>query len=92
MAKRRKYSEEFRREAVNLTRQPDTSVSQVARDIGVNAGQLFRGRREFEGDSKSYQAVHAGARRVDDGRWSSRLQERSGTEPCHEGAEDQGEP
>jgi len=57
MAKRRKYSEEFKREAVNLTRQPDTSVSQVARDIGVNAGQLFRWRRELEGDSKAFPGV-----------------------------------
>jgi transposase len=54
MAKRRKYSEEFKREAVNLTRQPDVSVSQVARDIGVGSGQLFRWRRELEGDSKAF--------------------------------------
>ena len=50
MAERRKYSEEFKREAVGLTRQPGASVSQVARDIGVGANQLFRWRREFEGE------------------------------------------
>ena len=32
MEKRRKYSEEFKREAVGLIRQPDASVSEVARD------------------------------------------------------------
>ena len=54
MAKRRKYSEEFKREAVNLTRQPEASVSQVARDIGVGSGQLFRWRRELEGGVKAF--------------------------------------
>jgi len=54
MAKRRKYSEEFKREAVHLTRQPDASVSQVARDIGVGANQLFRWRRELEGEGKAF--------------------------------------
>lgn len=51
MAKRRKYSEEFKREAVKLTRQPEVSVAQVAKDIGVSQGQLFRWRRELEDDN-----------------------------------------
>ena len=42
MGKRRKYSEEFKREAVGLTREEGASVSQVARDIGVSANVLFR--------------------------------------------------
>lgn len=46
MAKRKKHSDEFKREAVGLTRQPGSSVSQVARDIGINANQLHRWRRE----------------------------------------------
>jgi transposase len=54
MAKRRKFSEEFKHEAVRLTRQPDASVSQVARDIGVGSGQLFRWRRELEGSGKAF--------------------------------------
>lgn len=54
MATRRKYSEEFKREAVRLSRQPETSVVQVARDIGVSKGQLFRWRRELEGDDKAF--------------------------------------
>ena len=49
MAKRRKNSEEFKREAVNLTRQPDATVAQVDRDIGVSSGQLFRWRLEGAG-------------------------------------------
>jgi transposase len=43
---RKRYTDEFKREAVGLTRQPGSSVSQVARDIGVNANQLWRWRRE----------------------------------------------
>ena len=54
MSKRRKYSEEFKREAVGLTRQPGANVSQVARDIGVGSNLLFRWRRELEGDGKSF--------------------------------------
>lgn len=54
MAKRRKYSEEFKREAVELTRQPGASVSQVARDIGVGANLLFRWRRKLEAEDKAF--------------------------------------
>ena len=54
MAKRRKYSEEFKREAVGLTRQADASVSQVARDIGVGSNLLFRWRRELEAGGKVF--------------------------------------
>ncbi|MEO7875157.1 MAG: transposase [Dokdonella sp.] len=50
MSKRRTFSEEFKREAVGLTRQPDANISQVARDIGVGAGLLGRWRRELEVD------------------------------------------
>ena len=54
MAKRRKFSEEFKREAVSLTRQPGASVSQVARDIGVGSNLLFRWRRELEAQGKVF--------------------------------------
>lgn len=54
MAKRKRYSEEFKREAVNLTHQPNATVSQVARDIGVGTGQLFRWRRELTGKGKAF--------------------------------------
>jgi transposase len=50
MSKRRKFSEEFKREAVGLTLQPGTNISRVARDIGVGAGLLGRWRRELETD------------------------------------------
>lgn len=55
MSKRRKFSEEFKREAVGLTRQPGAMVGQVARDIGVGAELLGRWRRELDsGKSKAF--------------------------------------
>ena len=62
MAKRRKYSEEFKREAVGLIRQPGASVSEVAGDIGVGANLLFRWRREFEGEGKKAFPLSANVR------------------------------
>jgi hypothetical protein len=46
MSERRKFSDEFKREAVGLTHQPGASLSQVARDIGVGGGMLSRWRRD----------------------------------------------
>jgi len=55
MAKRAKYSEEFKHEAIKLTSQPGANVSHVARDIGVSAGQLFRWQRELDvGKDKAF--------------------------------------
>lgn len=47
MSKRRTFSEEFKREAVELTRQHGAMISQVGRDIGVSAALLGRWRREL---------------------------------------------
>jgi len=48
MTKRRKYSTEFKREAVEQTRQPGVSCQQVALEIGVNPNMLSRWKRELE--------------------------------------------
>ncbi len=48
MEQRRKYSPEFKREAVELTRSADVSVGQVARELGINANMLGRWRREMD--------------------------------------------
>tara|TARA_Y100000296_G_C5160606_1_gene251595 strand:- start:167 stop:427 length:261 start_codon:yes stop_codon:yes gene_type:complete len=48
MTKRRKYSPEFKREAVLLTQQPGVSCRQIALDIGVNPNLLNRWKREVE--------------------------------------------
>lgn len=47
MQPRRKYSDEFKREAVSLANQSNVSLSQVAKELGINAGMLGRWRREL---------------------------------------------
>jgi transposase len=47
MAKRRRYSEEFKREAVALANQPGVTKSQVGRELGVNPNLLARWAREL---------------------------------------------
>ena len=48
MSKRRKYSDEFKREAVQLTNHPGVSKSQIARELGINPNMLGRWCREFQ--------------------------------------------
>ncbi len=48
MAKRKKYIDEFKREAVGLIRQPDSKVLQVATNIGVTATLLFHWQRQLD--------------------------------------------
>lgn len=46
MAKRRKFSAEYKREAVGLVQSSDKPISQVARDLGLNPNILSRWCRE----------------------------------------------
>lgn len=48
---RRQFTEEFKREAVKLARQPGASKAGIARDLGINANMLARWTREQEGRS-----------------------------------------
>ncbi len=45
--KRRSYSKEFKREAVELSQHPDRQVKQVAEELGINRNLLTRWRSEF---------------------------------------------
>ena len=45
-AKRRKYTEEFKTEAVRLVRESGRPLAQVARELGVSANLLYRWRGE----------------------------------------------
>lgn len=47
MSSRRKYTQEYKREAVQLAQAGDVRVSQVARDLGINANMLGRWCREM---------------------------------------------
>jgi transposase len=53
MAKRRKYSEEFKREAVGLTQQPGANVSQVARALKRELAKVKR-ERDFLRDAAAF--------------------------------------
>ena len=47
MAQRRKFSAEYKREAVAMLDAPGVSVSQIAADLGIGATVLGRWRREL---------------------------------------------
>ena len=49
MTKRRRYSQEFKREAVSQASHPDVSCRQVAQELGINPNVLTRWKRELEG-------------------------------------------
>lgn len=50
MQKRRKYSKEFKLEAVNLSNDPSVTLKQVAEELGIGAGMLGRWRRELSAE------------------------------------------
>jgi transposase len=50
MPKRRKYSQEYKQEAVSLAESSEKSIHQVAQELGINATMLGRWCREAEAD------------------------------------------
>lgn len=53
MAKKRKsHTEAFRREAVRLSDQPGRTATDVARELGIHAGQIYNWRTQFNKLSK----------------------------------------
>lgn len=53
---RRKYDEDFKKNAVKLSFASSKSVAQVARDLGVSDAMLYRWRQKYtpEGDKARY--------------------------------------
>ena len=49
MGERKRYSKEFKQEAVRLAKEPDRSVLQVAQGLGISDSALHRWVREFAG-------------------------------------------
>jgi transposase-like protein len=45
---RRVYTKEFKRDAVNLSKEPGYTVSQAANSLGVSEKQICRWRKEFD--------------------------------------------
>ena len=48
--KRKKYTKEFKEEAVKLVTEQGYQIAEAARNLGVNAGTLGRWKREIEDD------------------------------------------
>lgn len=44
---RRKFTKDFKRQAVELCRQPGMSVARVAADLGIGANSLYRWKQEL---------------------------------------------
>lgn len=53
MSKRRKYSIEFKRGAVEQLNQPGVTCAQVARELGIASNMLSRWRNEVENSGAS---------------------------------------
>lgn len=51
--RRRRFSKEFKREAVRLVRDGGRSLSQVARELGIRNGLLSSWREMVEGEEKT---------------------------------------
>ena len=52
MPKRRKFSPEFKRGAVEQASQPGVSCAQVARELGINANLLSRWKRNVDKEGR----------------------------------------
>jgi len=52
MSKRRRFSPEFKRGAVEQACQPGVSCAQVARELGINVNSLTRWKREVEKEGR----------------------------------------
>lgn len=52
MSKRRKFSPEFKRGAVEQACQPGVSCAQIARELGINSNQLYRWKRQVEKEGR----------------------------------------
>lgn len=53
MQKRRKYSREYKQEAVHLVQQSDISLAQIASNLGINANMLARWCKELNEPDKA---------------------------------------
>ena len=58
MAQRRRFSAEYKREAVAMLDAPGVSVSQIAADLGIGATVLGRWRRELRREPAQAFAGH----------------------------------
>jgi len=62
MPRRRKYSAEFKREAVAMANQPGVTKSQIGRELGINANMITRWARELSNSGSKAFLGHVKAR------------------------------
>ena len=62
MGARRKFSAEYKREAVEMLEAPGVTVSQIAADLGIGSTVLGRWRRELRQDAKQAFVGHGRSR------------------------------
>ncbi len=62
MPKRRRYSAEFKREAVALANQPGVTTAQIGRELGINPNMITRWARELKDSGSKAFGGHGKAR------------------------------
>jgi transposase len=55
--KRRRYTQEFKEEAVKLVTEQGYQVAEAARNLGVHANMLSRWKREIEGGDENFSGM-----------------------------------
>lgn len=53
MGKHKKYTEEFKREVLEMANNPDVSVAQLERDLGITTGLIYKWRERYRVDEHS---------------------------------------
>jgi transposase len=64
MASRRKFSDEYKREAVRLAIEPGVTKRQVGRELGINANMLSRWCRDYSANGGTTAARSTSADRT----------------------------
>lgn len=49
---RRRYTREFKLEAVRMSQEPGVAQTELAKELGIRSGLLYRWRRELQSDSE----------------------------------------
>ena len=63
---RRKYTKEFKMEAVRLAEDSDVPVDEVARELGIHPNTLYKWRREYLADGEAAFPGHGKLKAGDD--------------------------
>jgi transposase len=58
--KRKKYTQEFKEEAVKLITEQGYKITEAARNLGINVNMLGRWKREIEGGGRDAPALQGG--------------------------------